>query len=142
MSSFEERQMVEKNESRIDNLFALFERLNEREDPSEDVSLNTDRIEQLEAEVARLRDILQEESKTGKIEQIEQAALNKADTSMEGVVMTYKEIMAATGVSHTQAYRYIEELPRDYDRFNHRDDQQKTRGLIVDLSRVRTKQSD
>jgi len=98
MSSFEERQMVEKNESRIDNLFALFERLNEREDPSEDVSLNTKRIEQLEAEVARLRDILQEESKTGKIEQIEQAALNKADTSMEGVVMTYKEIMAATGV--------------------------------------------
>jgi len=142
MSSFEERQMVEKNESRIDNLFALFERLNEREDPSEDVSLNTERIEQLEAEVARLRDILQEESKTGKIEQIEQAALNKADTSMEGVVMTYKEIMAATGVSHTQAYRYIEELPRDYDRFNHRDDQEKTRGLIVDLSRVRTKQSD
>jgi len=142
MSSFEERQMVEKNESRIDNLFALFERLNEREDQSEDVSLNTERIEQLEAEVARLRDIVQEESKTGKIEQIEQAALNKADTSMEGVVMTYKEIMAATGVSHTQAYRYIEELPRDYDRFNHRDDQEKTRGLIVDLSRVRNKQSD
>jgi len=142
MSSFEERQMVEKNESRIDNLFALFERLNEREDQSEDVSLNTERIEQLEAEVARLRDIVQEESKTGKIEQIEQAALNKADTTMEGVVMTYKEIMAATGVSHTQAYRYIEELPRDYDRFNHRDDQEKTRGLIVDLSRVRTKESD
>jgi len=142
MSSFEERQMVQKNESRIDNLFALFERLNERPDVSDDVQVLMERIEQLEAEVARLRDILQEESKTGKIEQIEQAALNKADTNMEGVVMTYKEIMAATGVSHTQAYRYIEELPRDYDRFNHRDDQEKTRGLIVDLSRVRTKQSD
>jgi hypothetical protein len=142
MSSFEERQMVEKNESRIDNLFALFERLNEREDPSEDVSLNTERIAQLEAEVERLREIVHDQSKMGKIEQIEEAALNKSDSSMEGVVMTYKEIMAATGVSHTQAYRYIEELPRDYDRFMDRDDQDKTRGLIVDLSRVRTKTSD
>jgi len=134
MSSFEERQMVEKNESRIDNLFALFERLNEREDVSDDVQLLIERIEQLEAEVDTLRGRVADQTKEGKVQSIIDAANNKADAGMDAVVMTYKEIKLATGVSTSQAYRYIEELPEERTEFRSREDTDKTRGLIVQLS--------
>jgi len=134
MSSLEERQMVEKNQSRIDNLFALFERLNQRPDVSDEVQVLMERIEQLEAEVETLRGRVADQTKEGKLQSIIHAANNKADAGMDAVVMTYKEIKLATGVSTSQAYRYIEELPDERTEFRSREDTDKTRGLIVQVS--------
>ena len=134
MSSLEDREHWQKNESRIDNLFALFERLNERPDVSDDVQVLVERIEQLEAEVETLRGRVADQTKEGKVQSIIDAANNKADAGMDAVVMTYKEIKMATGVSTSQAYRYIEELPEERTEFRSREDTDKTRGLIVQLS--------
>ena len=134
MSSLEDREHWQKNESRIDNLFALFERLNERPDVSDDVQVLVERIEQLEASVETLRGRVADQTKEGKVQSIIDAANNKADAGMDAVVMTYKEIKLATGVSTSQAYRYIEELPDERTEFRSREDTDKTRGLIVQLS--------
>jgi hypothetical protein len=89
-----------------------------------------------------------DDSKTHKVERIVEAARNKADPGMRGIVMDYRDIMAATGVSNTQAYRYIEQLPDEYDYLEDRDNLPdhiesdslaKDRGLVVDLQHTGTR---
>jgi archaellum component FlaC len=140
---------VDKLENRIDQLFTLFEKL--RED-GETVDEMLDRLEtmdarvdRLEDEVASLRSLVQNDSKQAKVGNIVRNARNKADTKQKGVVMTYKDIQAATGVSSTMAYNYIDELPDEFAFLHDRDDLPthveedslaKDRGLVVDLQAV------
>jgi len=142
MSSLTDRSLDEKNQDRIDQLFTLFENLNERPDHTAEVELLMDRVTQLEAEVQSLNEQLQDNSKQGRIDAIVSAAQNKADAGMDAVVMTAKEIRVATGVSTSHAYRYIDELPGEYPEFQARDDDSKERGMIVELSHVGTKSGD
>jgi len=129
---------VENNESRIDNLYSLFERLNDMPDHTSEVELLIERVTQLEAEVETLKERVNDQDKMGKVERIVDAAENKADPGMDAVVMTAKEIKVATGVSTSHAYRYIEELPEQFDNISERSDDNKERGVIVDLSHVGT----
>jgi hypothetical protein len=104
-----------------------------------------ERLAQLEEEVASLRSLVQNDSKQAKVANILRNARNKADTKQTGVVMGYKDIMAATGVSSTMAYNYIDSLPTEYPFLHDREDLPthveedslaKDRGLVVDLSTV------
>jgi lipid II:glycine glycyltransferase (peptidoglycan interpeptide bridge formation enzyme) len=134
----DDSSLSEKNEDRINQLFVLFEKLNDRPDHTAEVELLNQRITMLEAKIEELRDMVHDETKEGKIESIIEAARNKADAGMEAVVMTYKEIKLASGVSTSQAYRYIDELPDSRKEFREREDEDKTRGLIVDVSHGET----
>jgi hypothetical protein len=113
----------------------LFERVNDRPDHTSEVELLMERVTQLEADLEQLREIVQDQTKQGKVESIIEAAQNKADSGMDAVVMTSNEIKLATGVSTSQAYRYIDELPQSRPEFQSRKDEDKKRGLIVELSR-------
>jgi len=137
--SLTDRDQLEKLESRIDNLYALFERVNDRPDLTDEVGMLMERVSQLEAEVASLTEQVKDDSKLSRVEAIVEAAENKADATMSGVVMTAKDIRAATGVSTSHAYRYIDELPLEFEHFDSRDQDEKERGIVVDLDAVRTK---
>jgi len=130
-------ELVEKNESRIDNLFALFERLNNRPDHTDEVQLLMDRVTQLEAEVASLTEQVRDNSKLSSVDAIVEAARNKADPTMSAVVLTAKELRIATGVSSSHAYRYLDDLPDEFDYFSARSDEDKQRGLVVHLDHVK-----
>jgi len=142
MSSLTDRTLDEKNEDRIDQLFTLFENLNERPDHTAEVELLMDRVTQLEAEVQSLTEQLHANDKMAKVDAIVEAAENKADAGMDAIVMTAKEIRVATGVSTSHAYRYIDELPEEFAHISARGDDTKERGVIVDLSHVGTKSGD
>jgi len=146
--SLSDRSLDEKNEDRIDQLFTLFERLNERPDMTHELEAMKQELADLRGELETLQANSLDDSKTHKVERIVEAARNKADPGMRGIVMDYRDIMAATGVSNTQAYRYIEQLPGEFDYLEDRDNLPdhiesdslaKDRGLVVDLSHTGTK---
>jgi len=146
--SLTDRSLDEKNEDRIDQLFNLFETLNQRPDMSEELEAMKKELADLRGELETLQANSLDDSKTHKVERIVEAARNKADPGMKGIVMDYRDIMAATGVSNTQAYRYIEQLPDEYDYLEDRDNLPdhiesdslaKDRGLVVDLSHTGTR---
>jgi len=146
--SLTDRSLDEKNEDRIDQLFTLFENLNQRPDMSEELEAMKKELADLRGELETLQSNSLDDSKTHKVERIVEAARNKADPGMRGIVMDYRDIMAATGVSNTQAYRYIEQLPDEYDYLEDRDNLPdhiesdslaKDRGLVVDLSHTGTR---
>jgi len=146
--SLTDRSLDEKNEDRIDQLFTLFERLNDRPDVTQGLEDMKKELADLRGEVETLQANSVQDSKTHKVERIVEAARNKADPGMRGIVMDYRDIMAATGVSNTQAYRYIEQLPEEFDYLEDRDNLPdhiesdslaKDRGLVVDLAHTGTK---
>jgi len=146
--SLTDRSLDEKNEDRIDQLFTLFENLNQRPDMSDELEAMKKELADLRGELETLQANSLDDSKTHKVERIVEAARNKADPGMKGIVMDYRDIMAATGVSNTQAYRYIEQLPDEYDYLEDRDNLPdhiesdslaKDRGLVVDLSHTGTR---
>jgi hypothetical protein len=146
--SLTDRSLDEKNEDRIDQLFTLFENLNQRPDMTEELEAMKQELADLRGEVETLQANSVDDSKTHKVERIVEAARNKADPGMRGIVMDYRDIMAATGVSNTQAYRYIEQLPDEFDYLEDRDNLPdhiesdslaKDRGLVVDLAHTGTK---
>jgi hypothetical protein len=146
--SLTDRNLDEKNEDRIDQLFTLFENLNQRPDMREELEAMKKELADLRGELETLQANSLDDSKTHKVERIVEAARNKADPGMKGIVMDYRDIMAATGVSNTQAYRYIEQLPDEYDYLEDRDNLPdhiesdslaKDRGLVVDLSHTGTR---
>jgi len=146
--SLTDRSLDEKNEDRIDQLFTLFENLNQRPDMSEELEAMKKELADLRGELETLQSNSLDDSKTHKVERIVEAARNKADPGMRGIVMDYRDIMAATGVSNTQAYRYIEQLPDEYDYLEDRDNLPdhiesdslaKDRGLVVDLAHTGTR---
>jgi len=146
--SLTDRSLDKKNEDRIDQLFTLFEKLNQRPDMSEELEAMKKELADLRGELETLQSNSLDDSKTHKVERIIEAARNKADPGMRGIVMDYRDIMAATGVSNTQAYRYIEQLPDEYDYLEDRDNLPdhiesdslaKDRGLVVDLSHTGTR---
>jgi len=146
--SLTDRSLDEKNEDRIDQLFTLFETLNQRPDMSDELEAMKKELADLRGELETLQANSLDDSKTHKVERIVEAARNKADPGMRGIVMDYRDIMAATGVSNTQAYRYIEQLPEEYDYLEDRDNLPdhiesdslaKDRGLVVDLSHTGTR---
>jgi hypothetical protein len=148
MSSLTDRSLREKNEDRIDQLFVLFERLRERPDLQEDMEEVKQALEDMRGEIETLQENSINHSKAHKVDRIVEAGRNKADPGMKGVVMDYRDIMAATGVSNTQAYRYIEQLPKEYDYLADRADLPehieadalaKDRGLVIDLTHAGTK---
>jgi len=112
---------------------------------SEELEAERERNDRQEERIATLEDIVHNDSIDAKVANIVQNARNRADTKQRGVVMGYKDIMAATGVSSTMAYNYIDELPEDYPFLHDRDDLPthveedslaKDRGLVVDLTQV------
>ena len=146
--SLTDRSLDEKNEDRIDQLFTLFENLNQRPDMSDELEAMKKELADLRGELETLQSNSLDDSKTHKVKRIVEAARNKADPGMRGIVMDYRDIMAATGVSNTQAYRYIEQLPEEYDYLEDRDNLPdhiesdslaKDRGLVVDLQHTGTR---
>jgi pimeloyl-CoA synthetase len=142
MSKQGEVSLPEKNENRLDNVFAVYENLKERLEEMEEVGQVTERITHLEQKVENLSDKTRHDDKNSRVEAILYAAKNKADPGMDAVLMSAKDIKIATGLSTSQSYRYIEDLPEDFGYISAREDDSKERGVIVDLSHVETERSD
>jgi len=128
---------VEKNEDRIDNLYSLFERVmtdvSDFDNLDEVCETLEWRVGQLEAEVEALRKQVHDESKEGRVQQLVEAAQNKADPGMDHVAMNAEEIRAATGVGISHAYRYIKQLPEEYSYILERSEDATERGVVVSV---------
>jgi len=154
--SLQDRDLQEKNEDRIDSLYTLFEAVNDRlkaleegegaqqSGPAEVAHL-MDRVDALEEQLDSLQAEMHDDSKEAKVAAIVEAAQNGADAQQKGAVMNYKQIMRATGVSDTMAYKYIDRLPDQYPFLRDRHDVPsnvdedtlaKDKGLLVDFEEV------
>lgn len=112
---------------------------------SDELAAKQSRIKQLEARVESLENVVNAESKSGKVQRIIDYAKNQAEDGQRAVVVTAKEIRGVTGVSRRYAYDIIDEWPDDYGFFVARknltqygdlereDREDRGRGLVVIL---------
>jgi hypothetical protein len=142
MSKNSEGSLPEENQDRLDNVYAIYEGLKDRLEDLEEVGQVMERVAHLEEKVENLSERTRHDAKNSRVGAIETAAKNKADPGMDAVLMTAKDIKIATGLSTSQSYRYIEDLPEEFSFISAREEDSKERGVIVDLSHVETEQSD